>query len=58
MPFQHLVGLMHDPGRRLGDNFEIRVGHHQRQLDDAIAVGIEALSFPCPARRARSDPVP
>jgi hypothetical protein len=42
---QHRIGLMHDPGRRLGDNVEVRVGNHHRQLDDAIAVRIEAGHF-------------
>jgi hypothetical protein len=33
---QHRVGLMHHPGRRLGDDLQIVVGDHQREFDDAI----------------------
>jgi hypothetical protein len=42
---EHGVGLMHHPGRGFGDHFQIRVGDHHRQFDDAVVVGVEAGHF-------------
>ena len=39
---EHGVGLMHHQHRAFGDGFELRIGHHHRHLDDAVAVGKEA----------------
>jgi hypothetical protein len=39
---EHLVGLVHDVHRRLGDGVELGVGHHQGDLEDAVAFGNES----------------
>src|SRR5690606_3891118 len=35
---EHRIGLVDDPGLALGEDVEVAVGHHDRQLDDAVAL--------------------
>ena len=38
---KHGVFLMNDPDRRFGHRDEIRIGHDQRDLDDAVGGRLE-----------------
>jgi len=44
-PVEHAVGLMHRDHRRFGNGVELRVGDHDRDLDDAIGIGLQAGHF-------------
>jgi hypothetical protein len=42
---QHLVGLVDDQHRALGEQIQVRIGDEHGHLDDAIAVGSEPGHF-------------
>jgi len=42
---QNGIGLMHHPGWRLGNHFQLRIGHDHRHFDDAIAIRIQTGHF-------------
>ena len=42
---QHLVGLVDHVDRRLGDGVQLGVGHDERHLEHAVALGNEARHF-------------